>query len=62
MEYASDIWFPHNVNLIDRIENVQRRFTKRFPGLHGISYVDNLKSCYIELLELRRIHTDLITL
>ena len=35
---------------------------KRLPGLHDISYVDRLKSFNIELLELRRIHTNLITL
>ena len=28
-----------HINLIDRIENVQRRFTKRLPGLHDISYI-----------------------
>ena len=37
-------------------------FTKRLPGLHDISYLDRLKSCNLELLELRRNHTDLITL
>ena len=62
MEYASVICCPHHINLISRIENVQRRFTKRLPGLHDISYVDGLKSCNIELLELRGIHTDLIKL
>ena len=50
------------INLIDCIENVHRRFTKRLPGLHDINYVDRLKSCNIELLELRRIYTDLIML
>ena len=60
LEYASVICCPHHINLIDRIENVQRRFTKRLPGLYDINYVDRLKSCNIELLELHRIHTDLI--
>ena len=32
------------------------------PSLHDINYVDRLKSCNIELLELRRIHTDLVML
>ena len=32
------------------------------PGLHDINYVDRLKSCNVELLELRRIPTDLIML
>ena len=53
---------PHHINLIIRIENVQRRFTKRLPGLYDLSYVDRLKSCNIELLELRIIHTYLIML
>ena len=38
---------------------MQRRFTKRLPGLHDINYVDRLKSCNIELC---RIHTDLVML
>ena len=29
LEYASQIWSPHHINLINRIESVQRRFTKR---------------------------------
>ena len=62
LEYASVICYSHHINLIDRIENVQRRFTKQLPGLHDINNVDRLKSCNIELLELRRIHTDLIML
>ncbi len=43
---------------MNRIENAQRRVAKRLPGLHDISYVDCLKFYNIELLELRRIHTD----
>ena len=50
------------MKLIDHIENVQRRFTKRLPGLHNISCVISLKSCNIELLELCRFHTDLVML
>ena len=61
LEYASVICCPHHINLIDRIENVHRRFTKRLLGLH-ISYVDRLKSFNIKVLVLRRIHTDMIML
>ena len=53
---------PRHINLIDRIKNVQRSFTKPLPGLHDISYVNRLKSCNIELLEPRRIHSDLVML
>ena len=62
LEYVSVICCPHHINLIDRIEYIQRRFTKRLLGLYDINYVDSLKSCNIELLELRRIHTDLVML
>ena len=43
-------------------ENAQRGFTSRLPGLRDISYVDRLKSFNNELLELCRIHIDLIIL
>ena len=45
-----------DINLIKRIENIQHRFTKRLPGLL-ISYVDRLKFCNIELLELQNSNT-----
>ena len=53
MEYAYVICCPYHINLIDRIENVPSRITKRLFGLHDISYVDWL---------MRKIHTDLIML
>ena len=49
---------PHHNYLIDIIENVQRRFTKRLRGLFNKSYMDRLKICELELLEIRRICTD----
>ena len=36
LEYASSIWSPYQIGLIDRVESVQRRFTKRIPGLTTI--------------------------
>ena len=48
----------HHKYLIDVIENIQRRFTKRLPGLFNKSYMDRLKMCELELLETRRICTD----
>ena len=59
LEYASVVFSPHHISLIDLIENVQRRFTKRLYGMHNICYVDRLKLCNLKLLELRRMHTDL---
>ena len=62
LEYASIAFSPHHISLIDLIENLQRRFTKRLYGMHNICYVDRLKLCNLELLKLRLIHADLIML
>ncbi len=59
LEYASQIWNPHNVRLIDRLEKVQRRFTKRLPGLHNTPYGDRLIFLNTASLEPRRLHLDL---
>ena len=47
--------------LIDAIESVQRHFNKRLHGLKDISYTNRLNICNIESLEIRCLHTDLIT-
>ena len=60
LEYASIIFSPHHLYLIDVLENVQKHFTKRLPGLKTVSYVDRLSFCKLESLELRRIYNDLI--
>ena len=62
LEYANVVFSPHHISLIDLIENVQRRFTKRLYGMHNICYVDRLHLCNLELLEVRRMHADLIML
>ena len=46
--------------LIDSIENVQRHFTKRLHGLSNYCYADRLRITQLDLLELCRIHTDLV--
>jgi len=38
LEYASCLWSPFQLHLIDKIESVQRRFTKRFYSLAHFSY------------------------
>lgn len=49
-------------NLIDRIESVQRRFTRMIPGLKSLTYVERLIATRLESLELRRMPFDLILL
>ena len=60
LEYASIIWNPHYVTDIEKLENIQRRFTKRLPGMWDLSYGARLDSLKAIPLELRRLHLDLI--
>ena len=38
LEYCSTIWNPNFKRDINKIESVQRQFTKRLSGLHILSY------------------------
>jgi hypothetical protein len=60
LDYCSTIWFPNKLEDIDRIEKVQRYFTKRLFGLRLMSYTDRLVACGLPSLELRRLRTDII--
>ena len=44
---------------IEVVAQVQRRFTKRLPGLRNMSYDKRLKFLNVPSLELRRLHADL---
>ena len=60
VEYASPIWSPRLTCDIDMLERVQRRFTKRLPGLYRLSYEDRLQQLNLDSLESRCIKTDLL--
>ena len=60
LESSSPVWSPYLVSDINRIENVQRKFTKYIPGLFGHSYRDRLQLLDLDTLEIRRIRADLI--
>ena len=45
---------------IETIERVQRRFTKKLPGLRKFSYAERLSRLRLHSLELRRLLTDLV--
>jgi len=55
-------WSPHLKYDIERIEKVQRRFTKRLHGFSGLSYRpnDRLKQLNMYSLEHRRLYFDLL--
>ena len=43
LEFNSCVWSPCDIGLINQLENVQRRFTKRIPGLTRLNYTRSLK-------------------
>jgi hypothetical protein len=60
LEYNSILWSPNLVYLIDLIESVQRKFSKRIPSLSTLPYSSRLNRLNLQPLELRRLHSDLI--
>jgi len=61
VEYATPVWSPYQIGLIDGIERVQRSFTKRLPGLQDTAYAERLTLLKLQSLEHRRLITDLVT-
>ena len=60
LEYCSQVWSPHTKLDIDRVESVQRLFTKRLKGFEGLTYPERLVKANLNSLELRRLRADLI--
>ena len=59
LDYASAVYSPHSLFLIDTVESVQRHFTKRLHILCNLSYVNRLQFTALASLELHRLQTDL---
>ena len=62
LEYCTEIWSPYKVTEIDRIEKVQRYFTRRLferCDVRYVMYTERLRYLKLEPLELRRIVFDL---
>jgi hypothetical protein len=60
LEYCSQVWSPHHITEISRIESVQRVFTKKLAGYEGLSYGERLIKASLPTLELRRLRADLV--
>ena len=43
LEYASVVWSPSSVALVDLLDNMQRRFTKRLRRMFRVFYDDHLR-------------------
>jgi len=61
LEFAEPVWSPHMDVHIDKIERIQRRASKRAPGLGTMNYNERLNRLSLTSLEDRRIRGDLIT-
>ena len=60
VDYCSQVWSPYLIQDIILIESIQRRFTKRIPGLSRLSYTERLTLLNSQTLERRRLEFDLI--
>jgi len=60
VEYCSVVWNAHYMKDIVALERVQRRFTKRLPGMKAFTYHQRLVKLRLESLEFRRIRLDLV--
>ena len=59
VEYCTYIWSPHQAYLIDKIERIQRYFTRRVLCRTNFSYMERQSLLKLDLLEIRRIKSDL---
>ena len=59
VEYCTYIWSPHQAYLIDKTERIQRYFTRRVLFRTKLSYMKRLSLLKLDLLEIRRIKSDL---
>ena len=59
LEYCSYLWSPYQNYLIDKIECVQRYFSRRVLFLTKPPYLTRLEILKLETLEMRRIKFDL---
>ena len=60
LEYGAPIWKPHTKKNIDAIENVQRRASKRIPGLSHLTNKRRLEAIKLPTLQYRRYRGDMI--
>ena len=58
VECSCQVWNPHK-DLIDRMEKIQKKFSKAIPALSQQEHQDRLKALKLKSLEHRRLTVDL---
>ena len=61
LEYCSSVWSPFTATNISKIEAIRRSFTGNITGLSSCCYSDRLYNLHLELLEIRRLKCDLVS-
>ena len=54
LEYCSELWDPSKIKLIDKIEQIQRNFTRKINNMKDLDYWTRLKDLQIMSLQRRR--------
>ena len=57
LEYAAVVWDPHQINLINKLESVQKFALKAVTKQWKANYVDLLHVCQVPSLAQRRQYT-----
>ena len=60
LETAVAVWAPYKIELIKKMEGVQRRATKYLPGMKDLTYPERLRKLKLPTLMYRRLRGDLI--
>ena len=60
LEYAAPVWSPHHDYLKETVEGVQRRATKKLPGMYDLEYPERLRKLKLPTLAYRRTRGDMI--
>ena len=60
LEYANAVWSPHKRKDVDRIEKIQKNYTKCIIGCKNLNYEQRLIKLKLPSLEFRHMRGDLI--
>ena len=60
LDFANSVWAPNKIEHIEEIEKVQKRATKRLPGMSQLNYGERLKALKLPTLAYRRLRGYLI--